>query len=117
MPRKERANKKKGDRWQDLFPELLPFDCVAVFFLGPNQRQRNCFCGRRRLLQGEQRHRFCCQCGERAPLDAPSCPDDLAKCPRHEEPVRDLVGARRNIELNAGLKVFQVYLVLKRWMS
>ena len=58
--------------------------------------------GRRRLLPSQQRDRVGSERRERAPLDAPARPDHAAQRSRHQEPIRDPLGERHHIQLNAG---------------
>jgi len=58
--------------------------------------------GRRRLLPSQQRDRVGSERRERAPLDPPARPDHAAQRSRHQEPLRDPLGERHHIQLNAG---------------
>ena len=57
---------------------------------------------RRRLLPGFGRHRIGRQRRERSPLDPSSRSDHAEERPRHQEPLRDPVGTRRDFVLDAG---------------
>ena len=69
---------------------------------GADQGQRDGVCGRRGLLQGQQRHGECGQRGERPPQHQAAVPDHPEEHPGHQEPARDPQWQGGNLRSNAG---------------